>query len=104
MHKCALLVMLSCASIASAGVSVSVPKDNSTVATQIQYVANATTSCPQGVSAMGIYTAPGVLAYQIRGASLNTLLELNPGSYNTVVEEWDNCGGSSYAPVTIHVG
>lgn len=53
---------------------------------------------------MGIYTAPGALAYTAQGAQLNTLLTLNPGVYNTVVEEWDNCGGASATPVTITVG
>jgi hypothetical protein len=88
----------------TAQVQVSAPKDNSTVAQQVQYVANATTACPQGVSAMGVYTSPGALTYQTKGASLNTLLTLNPGTYNTVVQEWDNCGGSASTPVTIQVG
>lgn len=103
MYKCALL-LLSLSAIASATVTVSAPQNNSTVAPQVQYVASATTTCAYGVSAMGIYTAPGVLAYQISGASLNTLLQLNPGTYDTVVQEWDNCGGSSAVPITIRVG
>ena len=89
---------------AFAGVTVSAPLNNSNVATTIQYVAAAATSCPQGVSAMGIYTAPGVLAYTVSGAKLNTLLNLSPGTYNTVVQEWDNCGGSDRTSVTINVG
>jgi len=52
----------------------------------------------------GIYTAPGVLAYKVNGNKLNTLLTLSAGTYNSVVQEWDNCGGSSTAPVVIHVG
>jgi hypothetical protein len=88
----------------TAQVQVSAPKDNSTVAQQVQYVANSTSTCPQGVSAMGIYTSPGALAYKTQGASLNTLLTLNPGTFNTVVQEWDNCGGSASTPVTIQVG
>jgi hypothetical protein len=87
----------------AAGVQVAEPKDNSTVATQVQYTATATTSCAKGVSAMGVYTSPGVLAYHSAGASLNTLLTLNPGTYHTVVQEWDACGGSSDTPVTIQV-
>lgn len=105
MRKCALLVAaLSLGTFASASVTVSAPKNNSTVSTQIQYVATATSTCKAGVSAMGIYTAPGVLVYTVSGASLNTLLHLNPGTYNTVVQEWDNCGGSTSTPVTIKVG
>ena len=53
---------------------------------------------------MGIYTAPGQLAYVSRGASLNSNLPLGPGTYNAVVEEWDNCGGAATTPVTITVG
>src|SRR5215472_18821554 len=103
MRKCVLLVALS-GSLASATVTVSAPKNNSTVSSQVQFVATATTTCHAGVSAMGIYTAPGVLVYTVSGGSLNTLLNLNPGTYNTVVQEWDNCGGSTSTPVTIQVG
>ncbi len=91
-------------STASATVSVSAPTNNSTVATTVQYVATATTTCSKGVAAMGIYTAPGVLAYTVSGAYLNTLLNLSSGTYNTVVQEWDNCGGSAKTAVTINVG
>jgi len=86
------------------GVQVSAPANNATVATEVQYVATATTSCSKGISAMGIYTAPGVLAFQSAGASLNTILTLNPGTYHTVVQEWDNCNGSASTPITIQVG
>jgi hypothetical protein len=87
----------------AAEVQVAAPANNARVATQVQYVATASTSCGKGVSAMGIYTAPGVLAYKVGGASLNTLLTLNPGTYHTVVQEWDNCGGAAQTPVTITV-
>lgn len=90
-------------SAGSAQVQVSAPTNNSTVATQVQYVATATTTCGKGVSAMGIYTSPGVLAYTSQGASLNKLLTLNPGTYHTVVQEWDGCGGSAATPVTVQV-
>jgi hypothetical protein len=88
----------------AAQVQVSAPQNNASVAPQVQYVASASSACAQGVASMGIYTAPGQLAYQTRGASLNTLLTLNPGTYHTVVQEWDNCGGSATTPVTINVG
>ena len=52
---------------------------------------------------MGIYTAPSVLAYTVSGASLNTSLTLGAGTYNTVVQEWDKCGGASKTPITITV-
>src|SRR5262245_56333884 len=53
---------------------------------------------------MGIYTAPGILAHVAPGASLNKVLTLAPGAYQTVVQEWDNCGGSASTPVAIKVG
>ncbi len=88
---------------AFADVSVQAPKNNSQVTSPVQYIASATTSCPKGVSAMGIYTAPNVLAYKVQGDSLNTELSLSSGTYNTVVQEWDNCGGASKTPITITV-
>ena len=89
---------------AAAEVQVTAPKNNASVATQVQFVANSNSGCPKGVASMGIYTAPGVLAYHSQGGSLNTLLTLNPGTYHTVVQEWDQCGGSAATPVTINVG
>ncbi len=89
---------------AASEVQVTAPSDNSTVNSTVQYVATATSNCDKGVSAMGIYTAPGKLAYTSQGASLNTQLSLNAGTYNTVVQEWDNCGGSATTPITITVG
>ena len=104
MKKFALLLVLSSGTLALASVSVSEPANGSTVSTTVQYVASASSSCSKGISAMGIYTAPGLLAYSAPGDKLNTTLTLNPGVYNTVVEEWDNCGGASTTPITITVG
>jgi hypothetical protein len=87
----------------SSGVYVTSPVNNSTVSSPASFVATATTSCSQGVAAMGIYTAPGQLAYVVNGASMNTSLALAAGKYNTVVEEWDKCGGAATSPVTITV-
>jgi len=58
MKQFAPVIFAALVSNAFAGVSVSAPKNNSTVSTTIQFVASATTSCSKGVSAMGIYTAP----------------------------------------------
>jgi hypothetical protein len=87
----------------AAQVLVSAPANGAKVPTQVQYVATASTSCPNGVAAMGIYTSSGVLAYKVNGPSLNTVLTLNPGNYNTVVQEWDHCGGSATTPIAISV-
>jgi major membrane immunogen (membrane-anchored lipoprotein) len=104
MNKLALPLALCLATFASASVTVSAPANGSHVSTTVQYVASASSSCSAGVSAVGIYTAPGVLVYTASGSSLNTELTLNPGTYQTTVQEWDNCGGSSSTPVTIYVG
>lgn len=85
------------------GVFVTSPSNNSTVSSPAHFVATATTSCSAGVSSMGIYTAPYQLAYVVQGASLNTSLSLAPGTYNTVVEEWDKCGGAATTPIKITV-
>lgn len=86
-----------------AGVFVTSPANNATINGAANYVATATTTCSKGVASMGIYTAPNQLAYVSGGASLNHSLSLSPGTYNTVVEEWDNCGGAATTPVTIKV-
>jgi len=85
------------------GVWVTSPTNNSKVISPVNYVATAsTTTCSKGVASMGIYVN-NVLQYVVNGASLNTKLNLNPGTYNTVVEEWDYCGGAAYTPVAITV-
>src|SRR5579862_5141402 len=92
------------ASTAFATVTVTQPGNGATTGSPVQFVASATSStCSKGVGSMGIYTAPYQLAYVVNGASLNTTLTLSPGTYNTVVEEWDNCGGATTTPVTITV-
>lgn len=106
MKKCVLstlFFLLALTSAAFAGVAVNSPTAGATVQSPVHYVASATSSCAGGVASMGIYTAPGVLAYTTNGASLNTSLSLSPGTYNTVVQEWDYCGGASKVPVTITV-
>src|ERR1700688_374437 len=90
-------------SAAFAGVSVTAPANGATVSGSVAFKASATTSCSKGVASMGVYTAPGVLAYVVNGSSMNYNLPLNAGKYNTVVEEWDNCGGASTTPITITV-
>jgi hypothetical protein len=96
-------VTITVKSAEASGVSVSAPGDGSTVGSPVNFKATATTTCSKGVSSMGIYTAPGVLAYVVQGASMNYNLALSPGTYNTVVQEWDGCGGAATTPVKITV-
>jgi hypothetical protein len=96
------LVLLSLPALAT--VSVSSPKAGTSMPSPVHFTATASTSCTQGVSSMGIYTAPYVLAYKVSGSTLNTYLTLKAGTYNTVVQEWDKCGGASKASLTITVG
>ena len=104
LYSLPLALCMTWATSAFAGVFVTAPVNNSNVATTVQYVATAQTSCSKGVSAMGIYSAPGKLVYKVSGAKINTLLNFSKGTYNTVVQEWDHCGGSSSKTVTINVG
>jgi hypothetical protein len=70
------------------GVWVTSPTNNGKVGAPTNYAATAsTTTCSKGVASMGIYVN-SKLEYTVAGASLNTNLNLSPGTYNTVVEEW----------------
>ena len=84
------------------GVSVVSPANGSTVSSPAAYVATATTACAKGVAATGIYV-DDQLAYIGQGSSVNTQLTLPGGSHKTVVQDWDNCGGSATAIVNVNV-
>jgi|CZKR01.1.fsa_nt_gi hypothetical protein len=88
---------------ASATINVISPRSGSSSGSAVFYEASATTSCPQGISAMRIYSAPYVIAYTVGGAHLETFITLKAGSYKTVVQAWDNCGGVTKTPVAITV-
>jgi hypothetical protein len=86
------------------GVFVTSPANNSTVNSPANYVATAaTTSCSKGVASMGVYVKGQLVVVQ-NGAALNTQVNLGAGAQNTVVEEWDNCGGASYVPINVTSG
>jgi hypothetical protein len=72
--------------------------------TTIPVAATAITICSKGVAAMGVYTANHVRVYTQQGNSLQTYLNLPAGTYNMVIEEWDNCGGATSTPVNLVVG
>ena len=84
-------------------VTVTSPGSGASVGSPVDYVASATTACAKGISAMRIYTASGVNAYTINANKLNTNINLPVGSYSTVVQAWDNCGGVGKTTVNITV-
>ncbi len=85
-------------------VTVTSPTSGSTDSAPVNFIASASSlNCAKGISAMRIYTAPGVGAYTTDSDSLNVDLNLAAGKYNTVVQAWDNCGGVGKTPVTITV-
>ncbi len=72
--------------------------------TPVFYEAYATNpACAAGIGAMRIYTAPGVNAFTVNGDHLETFLSLPLGSYNTVVQAWDNCGNVAKTAVPLSV-
>lgn len=84
------------------GVWVTSPVNHSSVSWLTNYVATATTSCPSGVAAMGVYVNDQLM-HVVNGAKLNTQMNLSPGAQQTIVQEWDNCGGTSSTPISVNV-
>jgi hypothetical protein len=85
---------------ASSGVSVFLPSASS-ASVPIHVAASAqNSSCAAGISAMRIYTSPGVAPYTIDSNQLDAFITLAPGSYNLVVEAYDNCGHVYTSPFT----
>ena len=96
----AILLPLFFAARAFATVAVSSPSNAETVGSTVTYTATATSTCSKGVASMGIYVDSQLL-YVVNGPALNTTLSVNPGAHNTVVEEWDFCGGATFVSMTI---
>jgi hypothetical protein len=85
------------------GIFITSPANNSKVSSPASYVATATTSsCAEGIASMGVYVNNKLITVQ-NGSILNAQIPLTAGQNNTVVQEWDHCGGSTYVPVTVTV-
>jgi 6-phosphogluconolactonase len=101
------LLLMTSATLASATVpvvTVTSPAPGASVGSPVNYVASASSSgCSKGIAAMRIYSAPGVDAYTVDASSLDTNINLPTGSYSTVVQAWDNCGGVGKTTVDIKV-
>src|ERR1700686_227990 len=96
--------VLAISAYAAPTVTVIAPKAGTFVGSPIFYEAYATSpACAKGIAAMRIYTADRISAYTVTGAHLETFLNLAPGTYNTFVQAWDNCGGVGKAAVTLNV-
>ena len=84
------------------GVFVSAPAENSTVAGSVTFVASATSGCGAGIAAMGVYVNDRLIAVA-KGASFNEQLCLGAGAQKTVIQAWDNCGGSATKQIDLTV-
>ena len=51
---------------------------------------------------MGVYVDYHLL-YVVNGTTLNTTITVDAGAHNTVVEEWDYCGGATFVSMQINV-
>ena len=91
------------AAYASPTVAIISPKSGLSSGSPVFFEAYATSDCAKGISAMRIYTAPGVNAFTSSGAHIEHFITLQDGSYNTAVQAWDNCGGVSKATVVLTV-
>jgi phosphatidylinositol-3-phosphatase len=101
---CAVVCLCFCPLAGFAGVTVSAPGSGVSMTSPVHFVADGSSpKCAKGVYAMGIYTAPYVLAYVVKGSKLDTKLKLQPGDYNAAVQQWDKCGSASKQSVGIHV-
>lgn len=98
-----ILLLLFFAAPAFATVAVSSPWNGETVGSTVTYAATATTNtCWKGVASMGVYVDYKLL-YVVNGTRLNTSLTVSAGKHNTVVEEWDYCGGATFVSMDITV-
>lgn len=101
LYPLALTLLLAPAAFAT--VTVTSPKNGATVTSPVSYVASATAStCAKGVASMGIYV-DNKRVYVVDAAKLNTQVTMAAGAENTVVQEWDNCGGSTKTTINLTV-
>lgn len=86
-----------------ANVTVTTPANGATVTSPVKYVASATApNCSKGVASMGIYV-DNKLVYVVDSNKLDTQISMAAGAENTVVQEWNNCGGASKTTIDLTV-
>jgi 6-phosphogluconolactonase (cycloisomerase 2 family) len=101
-----LLALFACLSAAASTpvVTVNYPANGSAVHGPVYYAASASSpSCAKGIASMRIYSAPFISAYTVSAAQFSTFISLAPGTYSTVVQSWDYCGGVGKTPITVTV-
>ena len=86
----------------SNGVYVASPSGDKTVTDKVNFVASATTTCEEGVAAIGVYANNQLVAVS-QGETLNQQLALGAGTQKTVIQSWDRCGGSAQKEMTLFV-
>jgi hypothetical protein len=85
-------------------VTVTSPASGSQDSSPVNFSASASSpDCPAGIAAIRIYTAPGDGVYTTDSNHLDVNLTRAAGSYKTVVQAWDNCGGVGKTPINITV-
>jgi hypothetical protein len=87
---------------AFAGSTVTSPANGSTVGTNVPFAATGTTNCAEGVAAMAVWVN-NIEKYSVDGAKLSVTIVLPAGTYNAVVQQWDNCGNTATVPLAITV-
>lgn len=98
-----VLAFLALGTPALATVVVTAPSNGETVSGSVQFVATASTAtCSRGVASIGVYVDNQLRTVQ-DGTHLNATLTLSPGTYQTVVQAWDYCGGSTTTERTVTV-
>ncbi|MBV8208376.1 MAG: hypothetical protein JO041_16445 [Acidobacteria bacterium] len=88
--------------VASAGVSISSPGNGASVTSPVNFVASATATAGNTITAMRIYV-DSASVYLTSNASLNTNISMGSGTHNVTVQAWDNAGAVYKTPMSVTV-
>lgn len=95
-----IIVAISLAGVAFAGVTISSPQNGATVASPVHVVAGATSANP--ITSMRIYV-DNVSVYVKASNKIDTLVTMAAGKHNVVVQAWDSKGTVFKSAVAITV-
>lgn len=82
-----------------ANITIASPQNGAVLTNPVNFLVQAYD--PDGVSALQIYVVPGKVAYQTSSDHINTNLNVPPGSYSVVIQEWSNSG--SYLKKSVNI-